>query len=85
MGLALTFVDDRTLLSRQLQQGMRRTFGSLVFDTVVHTAVALAEAPRHPCHGVRARPGVRSDFADDEYVIYDTAQQRLEYLVEFAA
>jgi chromosome partitioning protein len=24
---------------------MRRTFGSLVFDTVIHTAIALAEAP----------------------------------------
>jgi chromosome partitioning protein len=45
LGLLLTFVDDRTLLSRQLQQGMRRTFGSLVFDTVIHTAIALAEAP----------------------------------------
>jgi chromosome partitioning protein len=45
LGLLLTFVDDRTVLSRQLQQGMRRTFGSLVFDTVIHTAVALAEAP----------------------------------------
>ena len=45
LGLLLTFVDDRTVLSRRLQQGMRRMFGSLVFDTVIHTAVALAEAP----------------------------------------
>ena len=35
------------------------------------------------CHGVRARAGAHSQFADDEYVIYDTNQQRLEYLVEF--
>ncbi len=47
LGLVLTFVDDRTLLSRQMQQGMRRTFGALVFDTVIHTAVSLAEAPSH--------------------------------------
>jgi chromosome partitioning protein len=47
LGLVLTFVDDRTVLSRQLQQGMRRAFGSLVFDTVIHSAVALAEAPSH--------------------------------------
>lgn len=47
LGLVLTFVDDRTLLSRQMQKGMRRTFGALVFDTVIHTAVALAEAPSH--------------------------------------
>jgi hypothetical protein len=35
------------------------------------------------CHGVRARSGVNSEFADDEYVIYTQQQQRLEYLVEF--
>jgi poly [ADP-ribose] polymerase 2/3/4 len=34
----------------------------------------------HSCHGVRG-----SEFADDEYVIYDTAQHRMDYLVEFSA
>jgi poly [ADP-ribose] polymerase len=37
------------------------------------------------CHGVRATTGSRSQFADDEYVVYDVRQQRMEYLVEFAA
>lgn len=37
------------------------------------------------CHGVRRKPGVASDFDDDEWVIYRTEQQRLEYLVEFVA
>ncbi len=37
------------------------------------------------CHGVRAQSGVRSEFADDEFVVYDTRQQRLDYLVEFTA
>lgn len=37
------------------------------------------------CHGVRAQGGVRSQFADDEYVVYDVRQQRLEYLAEVAA
>lgn len=37
------------------------------------------------CHGVRRKPGVASQFDDDEYVIYKTDQQRLDYLVEFAA
>jgi poly [ADP-ribose] polymerase len=36
-------------------------------------------------HGVRNKPGQPSEFADDEYVIYRGQQQRLEYLVEFAA
>ena len=34
-------------------------------------------------HGVRAEPGVASDFDDDEYVVYNRDQQRLDYLVEF--
>jgi len=39
----------------------------------------------HSCHGVRARMLRPSQFADDEFVIYDPSQQRLEYLVEFMA
>jgi poly [ADP-ribose] polymerase len=37
------------------------------------------------CHGVRHQPGRPSQFEDDEYVVYTTRQQRLEYLVEFTA
>jgi poly [ADP-ribose] polymerase len=37
------------------------------------------------CHGVRRTNKVTSQFDDDEYVIYANNQQRLEYLVEFAA
>ena len=37
------------------------------------------------CHGVRAKAFRSSQFADDEYVVYDVRQQQLEYLVEFAA
>jgi poly [ADP-ribose] polymerase len=37
------------------------------------------------CHGVRRKAGRPSEFDDDEYVIYTTKQQRLEYLVEVAA
>lgn len=37
------------------------------------------------CHGVRHRMLAPSQFADDEYVVYSTRQQRLEYLVEFTA
>ncbi len=39
----------------------------------------------HSCHGVRHKPGAASEFADDEYVIYRTEQQRMEYLVEMTA
>ncbi len=45
LGLLLTLVDDRTIFSRQIQQQMREFFGDLVFDTVIHRTVRLAEAP----------------------------------------
>lgn len=47
----------------------------------------LAEPPPgfDSCHGVRNKHGAPSEFADDEYVVYRPQQQRLEYLVEFAA
>jgi poly [ADP-ribose] polymerase len=35
------------------------------------------------CHGVRRALLRPSQFDDDEYVIYDTRQQRMDYLVEF--
>lgn len=37
------------------------------------------------CHGVPKRKSPGSQFDDDEYVVYDLRQQRLEYLVEFSA
>ncbi|HUV62520.1 MAG TPA: AAA family ATPase [Sedimentisphaerales bacterium] len=45
LGILLTFVEDNTLLSRQIQQQMREFFGDLVFDAVIHRSVKLAEAP----------------------------------------
>ncbi|MHC4074276.1 MAG: ParA family protein, partial [Planctomycetota bacterium] len=45
LGILLTFVESRTKLSRQVQRQMREFFGDLVFDTVIHKDVRLAEAP----------------------------------------
>ena len=45
LGILLTLVENNTLLSRQIQQQMREFFGDLVFDTVIHRSVRLAEAP----------------------------------------
>jgi len=45
LGLLLTFVEDRLLFCRQVQQQMRHFFGDLVFRTVIHRTVRLAEAP----------------------------------------
>lgn len=44
-GVLLTLVDSRTMLSKQIQQQMRDYFGDMVFDTVIHRTVRLAEAP----------------------------------------
>ena len=45
LGVLLTFAESRTTLSRQVQQQMRAVFGDLVFNTVIHRTVRLAEAP----------------------------------------
>ncbi len=45
LGLLLTLVDDRTLLCRDIERQTREFFGDLVFDTVIHRNVRLAEAP----------------------------------------
>ncbi len=45
LGVLLTFVERRTMLSKQVERQMRDFFGSLVFDTVIHRTVRLAEAP----------------------------------------
>ncbi|XP_071800756.1 protein mono-ADP-ribosyltransferase PARP4-like isoform X2 [Asterias amurensis] len=38
----------------------------------------------HSVHGVKHNGTNHSDFKDDEYVVYNTNQQRLRYLIEFS-
>jgi len=45
LGVLLTFVESRGLLSRDVQKQLREFFGDLVFGTVIHRNVRLAEAP----------------------------------------
>jgi chromosome partitioning protein len=45
ISLLLTFVEERTTFSRQIQQQMREIFGNLVLNTVIHRNVRLTEAP----------------------------------------
>lgn len=45
LNVLLTLVEDRTMLSRQIQSQMREIFGSMVFQTVIHNNVRLCEAP----------------------------------------
>jgi chromosome partitioning protein len=43
--ILLTLVDTRTLLSRDIEQQIRDVFGDMIFQTVIHRCVRLAEAP----------------------------------------
>ena len=45
LGLLLTFAERTTVFSREIQQQMRGLFGDLVFHTIIHETVRLAEAP----------------------------------------
>ncbi len=45
LGVLLTLVESRTILSKQVQKQMREFFGDLVFDTIIHKTIRLAEAP----------------------------------------
>jgi len=45
LGVLLTFVESSTLLSKEVEQQMREYFSDLVFETVIHKSVRLAEAP----------------------------------------
>ena len=45
ISLLLTFVEERTTFSRQIQQQMREIFGELVLNTVIHRNVRLTESP----------------------------------------
>ena len=46
-GVLLTMVDGRTRLAHDVENEVRRHFGSLVFETTVPRSVRLAEAPSH--------------------------------------
>lgn len=45
LGILLTFVEQKTLLSRQVEEQMRQLFGQMVFNTVIRKCVRLSEAP----------------------------------------
>jgi len=44
-GILLTLAERRTLLCQQVTQQMREYFGDLVFQTIIHRSIRLAEAP----------------------------------------
>lgn len=47
LGVLMTMYDQRTSLSRQVQEELQKHFGDLLFKTVIPRNVRLAEAPSH--------------------------------------
>lgn len=47
LGIVITMYDSRTSLSHQVQAEIVKTFGNLVFKTVIPRNIRLAEAPSH--------------------------------------
>ncbi|MGL5095845.1 MAG: hypothetical protein ACRDD1_09665, partial [Planctomycetia bacterium] len=60
----------------------RVALGKMKDYTAITYGLSEPPAGYQSCHGVRATKGLTSQFADDEYVIYDSKQYRIEYLVE---
>ncbi|NPA35170.1 MAG: ParA family protein [Chlorobi bacterium] len=46
-GILLTMYDKRLNLSKQVAEEIKKHFGEIVFDTVIHRNTRLAEAPSH--------------------------------------
>lgn len=61
----------------------RVALGKVKEYTKITYGIEAAPAGYHSTHGLRNKPGRKSQFADDEFVIYRSEQQQLEYLVEF--
>ncbi|MCF7974561.1 MAG: ParA family protein [Phycisphaerae bacterium] len=49
LGLVLTLVDDRSVMTRRIRDAMHETFGSLVFESEIHSNVAVSQAPENGC------------------------------------
>jgi len=47
LGILLTMSDNRTRLSQEVEENVRRHFGKLVFKSVIPRTVRLAEAPSY--------------------------------------
>jgi len=46
-GILLTMMDKRTTLARQVEDEVRKHFGSLVYETIIPRNVRLSESPSH--------------------------------------
>lgn len=49
MGLALTLVDDRSVMTKRIRAAIHERFGALSFDSEIHCNVAVSQAPENGC------------------------------------
>jgi poly [ADP-ribose] polymerase len=92
LGNGIYFGDAACTSSAYTSPGRKRTrlmavarvaLGKMKDYTRITYGLTAPPPGHHSCHGVRGTGKVCSQFADDEYVIYDNRQHRMEYLVEF--
>jgi len=75
LGVLVTLVDRRTVLSRQVFQQIHDVFGDLVFATVVTKSVRLEESPAHRSSIFDHAPG--SSGAFEYYSLCEEVLQRV--------
>lgn len=92
LGNGIYFADSASTSAQYCSAGSRGSRLMLVNNVALGTvydfekvAFGLMEPPHgyHSVHGIRSSPSRLTDFKDDEYVIFNPAQQYQSYLVEF--
>jgi chromosome partitioning protein len=72
-GILLTMFDDRTNLSKQVADEVKKSLGNMLYKTIIPRAVKLAEAPSH------GKPVIYYDIKSKGAEAYlDLAQEMLE-------
>lgn len=92
LGNGIYFADSASTSAQYCSAGSKGTRLMLLNNVALGTvydfekvAFGLMEPPHgyHSVHGIRNSPSRLTDFKDDEYVIFNPAQQHQQYLVEF--
>lgn len=94
LGNGLYFADDANASAFYTTAGRRNTrlmviarvaLGEVKEYTKITPGLSAPPPGYHSVQGVRRSGAVKSQFDDNEYVIFDEKQQRIEHLVEFTA
>ncbi|ELR19183.1 ubiquitin domain containing protein [Acanthamoeba castellanii str. Neff] len=93
LGAGIYFGDCSSTAAQYTTPGQQGTRMMLVCNVALGKSAditkidtTITEPPKgyDSVHGVRSTESQQTDFVDDEYVVYRTAQQHMSYLVEFA-